>query len=170
MKERPRRRVGDWFDRAATRFGRWMSNPVTFLTVFTVVLAWTIAGFFFGFVGTWLSAMHMAGPVVTLLLVFLLQHGQAKNTRALQLKLDELVASQQGTRKSTIKAERGPTERIKELERGRGDARRGSDNVQDTPMGAQGRRKGDAFQRQRGKARRDPRQRRRRAVARTGPR
>jgi low affinity Fe/Cu permease len=153
MNQGPAGRAAAAFDRLATAFGRWMSNPVTFLTVFTLILAWTIAGFFLGFAERWFGAMHMAGPVVTLLLVFLLQHGQAKNTRALQLKLDELIANQGGTRKSTIKSERRSTQQMKRLERGR-PASGDPGNVQDTPTGAQRRRSKDAFQRHRGAARR----------------
>ena len=158
---KPWRRLGETFDRVATRFGRWMSNPITFLTVFTAILGWTIAGLFLGFAGEWFSTIHLTGPVVTLLLVFLLQHGQAKNTRALQLKLDELIATQAGARKSTIKAEQGLTNDMERMERGRGSDGARPDNVQDTPTGAQGRRKVRASKRQRNQARRNPGKRRR---------
>jgi low affinity Fe/Cu permease len=103
-------------ERVASSVSAFTSQPLTFILSFLIVIGWTIVAFVVGVADSWVSGMHMAGPIVTLLLVLLLQHGQAKNTRALQLKLDELIESKEGASKSVVKAEKQTTRRIKDME------------------------------------------------------
>lgn len=65
------------------------------LAVF-VIIVWAATGPVFGFSDTWQLFINTGTTVVTFLMVFLIQHAQNKDTQVLQLKLDELLAAQQG--------------------------------------------------------------------------
>ena len=103
-------------DHVASTVSSFTSQPITFILAFIAVIAWTVVAFVVGVADSWVSGMHMAGPIVTLLLVLLLQHGQAKNTRAVQLKLDELLRTKSGASNEIMKAEKESTRTIKQME------------------------------------------------------
>src|SRR5215217_6510962 len=60
------------------------------LAAFTVVV-WAISGPIFGFSETWQLVINTGTTIVTFLMVFLIQNSQNRDTKAVQLKLDELL-------------------------------------------------------------------------------
>lgn len=70
-----------------------------------LILLWGVSGPFFGFSDTWQLAINTTTTIVTFLMVFLIQHAQNKDTRALQLKLNELVAAVEGASNRLIDIE-----------------------------------------------------------------
>ncbi len=52
-----------------------------------------MTGPLFGFSDTWQLIINTGTTIVTFLMVFLIQHSENKNSRALQMKLDELIAA-----------------------------------------------------------------------------
>jgi low affinity Fe/Cu permease len=57
-------------------------------------LVWGITGPLFGFSDTWQLVINTGTTIVTFLMVFVIQQSQNKDTIAIQLKLNELIASQ----------------------------------------------------------------------------
>lgn len=88
-------------DRTATIVG----SPWAFVATAGVTLAWLAVGPLCGFSDTWQLTMNTAASQVTFLIAFLLQSTQNRDTRALHLKLDELLRSHQGARRQLIKLE-----------------------------------------------------------------
>jgi low affinity Fe/Cu permease len=76
-----------------------------FTIALLVVVGWAVTGPLFGFSDTWQLAINTATTIVTFLMVFLIQHAQNRDTRALQLKLDELIASVDGASNQLISIE-----------------------------------------------------------------
>lgn len=82
------------------RFGR-LANGVTratgssygFLVAVGLVLVWAATGPLFHFSGAWQMTINTGTTIVTFLMVFVIQHAQNKDTLAMQLKLNELIAS-----------------------------------------------------------------------------
>jgi len=68
------------------------SNTALIFAVF-FVLAWVVSGFFMHFTEDWALIMATASAVVTFVMVFLIQKSQNKDSMAIQLKLNELVAA-----------------------------------------------------------------------------
>jgi len=68
-------------------------SPFTFLVCVAVVVAWAVAGPFFGFSETWQLVINTGTTIVTFLMVFLIQNTQNRDGVALQTKLDELIRS-----------------------------------------------------------------------------
>src|SRR5262245_54381116 len=61
-----------------------------------VILAWVVTGPVFHFSDTWQLVINTGTTIVTFLMVFLIQRAQNKESKAVQLKLNEIVAAIQG--------------------------------------------------------------------------
>jgi low affinity Fe/Cu permease len=70
-----------------------------------VVVIWAISGPFFGFSNTWQLVINTGTTIVTFLMVFLIQRSQNKDSLAIQLKLNELVAALDGASNRLIDCE-----------------------------------------------------------------
>src|SRR3954462_3553766 len=81
----------DTFDRFARWIERQVGSPITFLFAVAVIAVWTITGPMFVWSDTWQLVINTGTGIVTFLMVFLIQSTQSRDTRALHLKLDELI-------------------------------------------------------------------------------
>lgn len=68
-------------------------KPLAFLTAFLVIVIWAFIGPFFDFSDTWQLVINTGTTIITFLMVFVIQQSQNKDTLAIQLKLNELIAS-----------------------------------------------------------------------------
>src|SRR5213592_3663864 len=67
-----------------------------------VILVWVLTGPTFHFSDTWQLVINTATTIVTFLMVFLIQNTQNRDTKALHLKLDELLRGVVGARTSFV--------------------------------------------------------------------
>jgi low affinity Fe/Cu permease len=81
------------FDHLATRVTRWVGSPAAFCIALAMVVAWALLGPVFGYSEGWQLVINTGTTIVTFLMVFLIQQSQNKDSRAVHLKLDELLAS-----------------------------------------------------------------------------
>ena len=70
-----------------------------FIIAILVVIIWAVTGPVFKYSDTWQLVINTGTTIVTFLMVFVIQHGQNKDTIALQLKLDELLAASHSSNK-----------------------------------------------------------------------
>ena len=82
-----------------------------------VVLIWAISGPFFGWSDTWQLVINTGTTIVTFLMVFLIQSTQSRDTRALHLKLDELIRVNQAARNSLLNLEDMSEAEIQEVKK-----------------------------------------------------
>jgi low affinity Fe/Cu permease len=82
-----------WFDRFSSRVTRAAGSSYAFLIAIAVVVAWGVSGPIFAFSDTWQLVINTGTTIITFLMVFLIQQSQNKDTLAIQLKLNELIAS-----------------------------------------------------------------------------
>jgi low affinity Fe/Cu permease len=78
----------------------------SFVAAFLFLIAWLVAGFFLGFSDAWQLVLNTIASVVAFLLVFLIEYSQNRDTRALHLKLDELLRALDGPRSELVGLER----------------------------------------------------------------
>ena len=82
----------DAFERISTKITRATGSPGAFLTAISVILVWGITGPIFHYSNTWQLIINTGTTIVTFLMVFLIQQSQNKDTTAIQIKLNELIA------------------------------------------------------------------------------
>ncbi|MEO8154011.1 MAG: low affinity iron permease family protein [Rhizobacter sp.] len=81
------------FDRFASSVTRWAGSPLAFCAALLTVLVWASVGPAFHFSENWQLVINTGTTIVTFLMVFLIQQSQNKDSVALHLKLNELLAA-----------------------------------------------------------------------------
>lgn len=81
------------FDHFASRVTRWAGSPAMFCLALGVVLVWAIMGPAFNYSENWQLVINTLTTIVTFLMVFLIQQSQNKDSVAVHLKLNELLAA-----------------------------------------------------------------------------
>src|SRR5947209_3190354 len=92
-------------ERFAAAATRWTGSTFAFLTAALIIAAWLITGPIFHFSDTWQLVINTGTTIVTFLMVFLIQRAQNKDSLALQIKLNELIAAIDGASNRLIAAE-----------------------------------------------------------------
>ena len=82
------------FDRISTATTRAAGRPGATIIAFSIIVVWALSGPVFGFSDTWQLVINTGTTIITFLMVFIIQQSQNKDTLALQLKLNELIACQ----------------------------------------------------------------------------
>lgn len=81
------------FDRFSTTATRITGRPIAFITAFLLVLGWALSGPLFNFSDNWQLVINTSTTIITFLMVFVIQQSQNKDTVAIHLKLNELIAA-----------------------------------------------------------------------------
>jgi len=102
-------------ERFAVTVTRWAGSSWAFLLALLLIMGWLVGGRFFGYSDTWQLVMNTLSSVVTFLMVFLIQRSQNKDALAIQIKLNELIASQQGASNRLIGIENLTEEEVRLL-------------------------------------------------------
>lgn len=86
-------RVLTWFDRFASKATRWAGSPPAFALAVLMVFVWGATGHLFQYSENWQLVINTGTTIVTFLMVFLIQQSQNKDSIAMHLKLNELLAA-----------------------------------------------------------------------------
>ena len=98
------RQIG-WLEGMARQATVRAGSSGAFGLALAVVFVWLISGPFFGFSDTWQLVINTGTTILTFLMVFLIQRAQNKDSLAIQLKLNELVAAIEGASNHLINVE-----------------------------------------------------------------
>lgn len=90
MKSKKKSNFFENFANAATKFTG--SSPA-FIIAASIVIVWGITGPLFDYSETWQLVINTGTTIITFLMVFLIQKAQNKDGKAIQLKLNELLAA-----------------------------------------------------------------------------
>jgi len=105
--------MNDLFRKFAAKVSTIVGKPVAFFVAISVTICWAVAGPIFGFSNTWQLFINTGTTIVTLLMVFLIQNTQNRDSRAIHLKLDELIKAIRGARDSMVSLEEMPDKTLK---------------------------------------------------------
>lgn len=97
--------VEDLFAKLAGKISQATGSFWTFSIALGVVLVWAATGPLFHYSETWQLVINTGTTIVTFLMVFIIQHAQNKDMRAVQLKLNELIAAVDGASNRLIDVE-----------------------------------------------------------------
>jgi len=81
------------FDRFSTAVTRATGSSYAFLIATLIVVLWAVTGPIFDYSNSWQLVINTGTTIITFLMVFVIQQSQNKDTLAIQLKLNELIAS-----------------------------------------------------------------------------
>jgi low affinity Fe/Cu permease len=101
--------------RLATRVTGWAGSTAAFIGAVSIVLIWLITGPIFHYSDTWQLVINTGTTIVTFLMVFLIQRTQNKESLAVQLKLNEIIAAMDGASSRLISVEDLSEEELKVL-------------------------------------------------------
>lgn len=103
------------------RIAKWVTKQAgstwSFFMAVSVILVWLLTGPLFNFSDTWQLIINTGTTIVTFLMVFLIQRTQNKDSFALQMKLNELIAAHPGCSNRLINIEDLGEEEIAKLYR-----------------------------------------------------
>jgi low affinity Fe/Cu permease len=81
------------FEKISSAITRAVGTSTAFTIALFVIVIWAVTGPIFRFSDTWQLVINTGTTIITFLMVFVIQQSQNKDSLALQLKLNELIAS-----------------------------------------------------------------------------
>lgn len=80
-----------WSSRVLHRVNEATAHSTTGVVAALAILGWVVFGFLAGFPTWWDNVLYITSSTITLLMVFAIQHTQARQQTAVQRKLDEIL-------------------------------------------------------------------------------
>jgi low affinity Fe/Cu permease len=98
-------RLQGWLERGSHRVTEWVGSSWAFGIALGAVIVWAVSGPFLGYSDTWQLIINTSTTVVTFLVVSLLQRSQNKDSKAIHIKLNEIIAVLEGASNRLIDVE-----------------------------------------------------------------
>jgi low affinity Fe/Cu permease len=95
----------DTFRKFAGRISVSAGSATAFICALSIIAVWALAGPIMNFSDRWQLFINSVTTIVTFLMVFLIQNTQNRDGRAMQLKLDELILTNEGARENFVDLE-----------------------------------------------------------------
>jgi low affinity Fe/Cu permease len=96
---------GRGLEQLATSVTHWTGGTSAFAIAAATIIIWLVTGPVFGYSDTWQLIINTGTTIVTFLMVFLIQRSQNKDSLAIHLKLNEIVAALDGASNRLIEVE-----------------------------------------------------------------
>lgn len=109
--------MNEFFHRIAHRTSELMGSAWSFIFAFLAVIIWLISGPVFNYSNTWQLWINTVTTVLTFLMVFLIQNTQNRDSKAIHLKLDELIRASRPARDKMLDLEDLPDEELDQMQK-----------------------------------------------------
>ena len=106
-----------FFEKFAIGVTKATGSTTAFILAFIVVIVWAVSGPFFHYSENWQLVINTGTTIITFLMVFLIQKGQNKDSMAIQLKLNELVAAHEFASNRLVNVENLSEEDLKVIQK-----------------------------------------------------
>ncbi|MEO7315724.1 MAG: low affinity iron permease family protein [Ginsengibacter sp.] len=87
------KRKANFFERFAGKATLATGSTPAIIISFSIIIVWACAGPFFNYSEIWQLIINTGTTIITFLMVFLIQKSQNKDSLAIHLKLNELLAA-----------------------------------------------------------------------------
>lgn len=103
------------FRKFSDRMDDLIGSPWTFVALLLFIIAWFVVGYIFDYPETLQIVFDNGTNVVFLILLFLMQNSQNRDSKIIHLKLDELLRANEGARTYLAGLKEMPEEEIDQL-------------------------------------------------------
>ena len=110
-------KINNWFRKVATCTSHAMGSPWAFVIAAASVVVWAMLGKQFQYSETWQLVINTGTTIVTFLMIFLVQNTQNRDSRAIHLKLDELLRGVKGARTAMVDLEDATDDELDQLQK-----------------------------------------------------
>lgn len=115
--ENKKKSISYFFDSFSARVTKVTGSFWAFIAAFIVVIIWASTGPIFNYSDTWQLVINTGTTIITFLMVFIIQQSQNKDTVALQIKLNELLAANEKASNRLIVSEDLSAEELEVLKK-----------------------------------------------------
>ena len=109
--------IGRRFETFSKVITQWTGSTGAFAWALSVIVVWALLGPVFRFSDTWQLVINTSTTIVTFLMVFLIQRAQNKDSLAIHLKLNEIVAALGGASNRLVDVESLSEKELAQLHR-----------------------------------------------------
>ena len=109
--------MNEQFRKAASRVAGALGSPWAFVAAALLVILWAVAGPFFDYSPAWQLVINTGTTIATFLMLFIVQNSQNRDTKAINIKLDELLRAIEGARTGLANVGNMSDEDLEKLER-----------------------------------------------------
>jgi low affinity Fe/Cu permease len=117
MAKRRHGSISDRFEAFSKLVTNWTGSTGAFACALGVIVVWALLGPVFRFSDTWQLVINTSTTIVTFLMVFLIQRAQNKDSLAIHLKLNEIVAALNGASNRLVDVESLSEKELSQLHR-----------------------------------------------------
>ncbi len=117
MKKEKRKSKAGYFERFASTVTKATGSTPAFIIALGMVVGWAVCGPLFHYSQNWQMVINTGTTIITFLMVFLIQKEQNKDSLAIQLKLNELVAAHEFASNRLVNVEDMTEEELKVIQK-----------------------------------------------------
>src|SRR4051812_21598632 len=117
MAKRKQTSISERFEQFSRTITEFTGSTAAFALALGVIIVWASLGPVFGFSDTWQLVINTTTTIITFLVVFMIQNTQNRDSKAIHLKLDELIRAISGARNGLIDSEDLPDAELGRLEK-----------------------------------------------------
>lgn len=97
--------IEGYFSPFSARVSNWAGGHIAFILALLLVVGWAAFGPITHYSADWMLVINTSTTIITFLMVFIIQSSQNRDTRALQVKIDELLRATRGASNALIDLE-----------------------------------------------------------------
>ena len=117
MKKGNTKTLSAKFELFASKATKATGSSYAFILAFGMVVVWAICGPVFHYSENWQMVINTGTTIITFLMVFLIQKEQNKDSLAIQLKLNELVAAHEFASNRLVDVENMTEDELKVIQK-----------------------------------------------------
>ena len=116
-KSKNDKKENNFFEKFANAATKFTGSSIAFIAATAIVILWALTGPVFHYSETWQLVINTGTTIITFLMVFLIQKSQNKDSLAIQLKLNELVAAHEFASNRLVNVENMTEDELKVIKK-----------------------------------------------------